>query len=75
MRKGYSVTVSKHGEPILTIEREMVSGQAELSKADEQAIRDAAAHLLSVVGPDSNACFACGSEGEHLAECPTRNGW
>jgi hypothetical protein len=52
MRKGYSVTVSKHGEPILTIEREMLGGKAELSAEDEEAIRDAGEHLLSFIGPD-----------------------
>ena len=57
MRQGYSVTVSKNGEPILTIEREMLSG-AELSAEDEEAIRDAAEHLLAFVGsPDADAAF------------------
>jgi hypothetical protein len=51
MREGYSVTVSKLGEPILTIERRMLSGKSELSDEDEQAIRDAAEHLRSFVGP------------------------
>lgn len=52
MRKGYSVTVSKWGEPILTIEREMLSGKAELSAEDEAAIRDAGEHLLSFIGSE-----------------------
>ena len=56
MREGYSVTVSKFGEPILTIEREMLSG-AELSAEDEQAIRDAGEHLLAFVGPEPPADF------------------
>jgi hypothetical protein len=56
MRRGYSVTVSKHGVPILTIEHEWLSG-AELSAEDEQAIRDAGEHLLSFVGPEPPADF------------------
>lgn len=62
MREGYSVTVSKHGEPILTIESAMLSG-AELSAEDEQAIRDAGQHLLSFIGPELVECPRCGGSG------------
>jgi hypothetical protein len=59
MRSGYAVIVTKDGEPILTIEREMLSGQAEFSTDDEAAIRDAGEHLLAFIGPEP--CSVCGS--------------
>lgn len=49
MREGYAVMIAKNGETILTIERQMLSG-AELSSEDEEAISDAARHLLAFVG-------------------------
>jgi hypothetical protein len=42
-----------------TVEREMLSGQAELSTDDEAAIRDAGEHLLAFIGPEP--CSVCGS--------------
>lgn len=50
MKPGYSVTVSKNGEAILTIEREMLSGKSEISDEEHDAIREAAEHLLSFIG-------------------------
>ena len=70
MREGYSVTVSKHGEPILTIERSMLSGQSEFSAADAAAVRDAAEQMLSFIGPETTRCFACGAEAECRSDCP-----
>ena len=49
MKEGYSVTVSKWGEPILTIEPHCLSG-AELSDDDSRAIWDAGEHLKSFAG-------------------------
>ena len=69
MREGYSVTVSKLGEPILTIERTMLSGQPEFSKEDEAAIRECAEHLLAFIGPDKFHCFMCGGVEGHLDDC------
>lgn len=74
MRDGYSVTVSKWGEPILTIEPNMLSG-AEHSPEDIDAIRDAGQHLCGFVGPsaaiptcvicldDPDCCICVNSEG------------
>lgn len=50
MLEGYSVTVSKHGEPILMIESAMLSG-ADLSQTDMDAIRAAGDHLVGFAGP------------------------
>ena len=69
MRDGYSVTVSKNGVAILTIERSMVSGDAEISKDDAAAIRDAGEHLLSFIGPETSVCFACGWTEGHAQDC------
>lgn len=53
MREGYAVTVTKWGEPILTIERECLSG-AELSDDDARAVFDAGKHLCAFAGdPDA----------------------
>lgn len=49
MKEGYSVTVSKWGKPILTIEPNMLSG-ADLSDDDTRAIWDAGEHLKSFAG-------------------------
>ena len=69
MREGYSVTVSKLGEQILTIERSMLSGQSEFSAEDARAIRDAAEHLLSFIGPEKFHCFMCGGAEGHRDDC------
>lgn len=70
MREGYSVTVSRNGEPILTIERQMVSGQSDLSKDDAAAIRDAGEHLVAFAGPETYTCFACGGVVACRTDCP-----
>lgn len=61
MRDGYSVIVTHLGEPILTIERSMLSGKSDLSDDDADAIRDAADHLFSFIGPKriEGATFVC----------------
>ena len=74
MREGYSVTVSKNGEAILTIERTMLSGQGEFSPEDAAAIRDAGEHLLSFIGTETTVCFACGWMDGHGQDCPLANG-
>ena len=57
MREGYAVTVTKWGEPILTIERECLSG-AELSDEDERAVFEAGQHLCAFSGdPDADVGF------------------
>lgn len=70
MREGYGVIVTKLGEPILTIERSMLSGQAELSDDDVRAIRDAGEHLIGFAGHGTFHCFACGSNDGHEPTCP-----
>lgn len=53
MKEGYSVTVFKCGEPILTVEPNCLSG-ADLSGDDSRAIWDAGEHLKSFAGdPDA----------------------
>jgi len=47
--KHWSVTVTRHGVPILTIETAILSGR-ELSPDDQEAIRTAARHLLAFIG-------------------------
>jgi hypothetical protein len=74
MRAGYSVTVSKNGEVILTIEREMLSG-AELSREDEEAIREAAEHLLAFVGPADGAQWEPPAEVPKMKVASTMNDW
>lgn len=66
MREGYAVTVTKWGEPILTIERECLSG-AELSAEDERAVFEAGKHLCSFVG-DPDAPINWGSDPNAIVE-------
>jgi len=57
MREGYSVQVRYLDEPILTIERTMLAGKANLSDEDKLAIDDAGEHLIAFAGvrlPPSN---------------------
>ena len=48
-RPHWSVTVSRDGEEIVTIESNFLSGR-EISAADEDAIRTAARNLLFFIG-------------------------
>lgn len=70
MREGYAVQVLHLGEPILTIERAMLSGKAELSNEDKAAIDDAGEHLIAFAGirlPASTfSVEPLGAEFEHL---------
>ncbi len=50
MRDGYAVQVLHLGEPILTIERAMLSGKADLSDEDKAAIDEAGEHLIAFAG-------------------------
>lgn len=50
MREGYAVQVLHLGEPILTIERAMLSGKAEMSDEDKAAIDEAGEHLIAFAG-------------------------
>lgn len=72
MREGYAVTVSRWGEGILTIEREMLSGNPDLSDGDQRAIWEAGQSLMSFVGdPDAQKeCFACGGVDRCKDDCP-----
>lgn len=45
----WSVTVSRHGEKIVTIETNCLTGR-ELSLDDEETIRTCARHLLAFIG-------------------------
>ena len=46
---GYSVTIERYGEQVLTIEENCLSGK-ELSDEDEDGIYNMATHLLSFLG-------------------------
>lgn len=80
MREGYSVTVRRWGEEILTIEPNMLSGDQNLSDDDLRGIRGAGEHLLGFVGdhllgfagdPDApQRCFVCCGEAKCAADCP-----
>lgn len=71
MRSGYGVSVFKNGEAILTIDSSMLSGQQTFTDEEVDAIRDAAEHLLSFIGPvGEQECFACGGFGECKTNCP-----
>lgn len=50
MRDGYAVQVLYLGEPILTIDRTMLSGKAELTDDDKAAIDEAGEHLIAFAG-------------------------
>ena len=52
MREGYSVTILKWGEPILTIEHECLSGKPDFTTEEEDAIRAAGEHLKSFIGEE-----------------------
>lgn len=72
MKDGYAVTVTRYGEPILTIEETCLSGR-DLSEGDEAAVREASRHLQSFVGDGKpQACFACNQTpgGPHADDCP-----
>lgn len=45
----WSVSVSRNGENVVTIETNMLTGR-ELDEADERTVRTAAHHLLAFVG-------------------------
>lgn len=51
----WSVTVTRNGEPLVTIETDCLSGKPEFSEEDEETIRDAARHLLSFIGEKHDA--------------------
>lgn len=51
MRDGYAVVIEHMGEEILRIDQSMLSGKADLTDADIEAIRDAGEHLVSFAGP------------------------
>lgn len=70
MRQSYSVTVLKNGEPLVTIERTILSGLDPLSPEDLAAIRDCGEHLLAFAGPEHHTCFACGHVGACKPDCP-----
>lgn len=71
MRSGYAITVTKNGEPILTIENKMLSGIETFSDEDADAVRDGATSLLAFIGPDkAPPCFACGGTDKHKDDCP-----
>lgn len=73
MREGYAVQVLYLGEPILMIESAMLSGKADLSDVDADAIRDAAEHLKAFVGPSREPCNVCGHKGPCADDCPCKD--
>lgn len=68
----WSVTVSVDGDPVLTIEPNMLSGHHDIEKFGDQ-IRAASENLLAFIGDGSiPPCFICGAtEGlEPEPDCP-----
>ena len=58
MREGYAVTVTKWGEPILTIEHECLSG-AELTDEDQVEVRTAGQSLIAFIGTPPDGIPTC----------------
>ena len=52
MRDHWAVTVERSGERVVTIDTNCLSGR-ELEPDDEEAIREAAHHLLAFIGDPS----------------------
>ena len=50
MNDHWSVTVTRNGEDLITIESNSLCGKAELTPEDEEVIRAAGMHLLAFVG-------------------------
>lgn len=73
MREGYGVIVTKNGEPILTIDSSMLSGQPEFSDEEADAIRDASEHLAAFIGPPREPCSVCGHMGPCTPDCPCKD--
>ena len=75
MREGYAVQVLKWGEPILTIEHEMLSGKAECTPDEEQAMRDGSEHLMGFIGNgEPTPCFVCGGVEACRPDCELSHG-
>jgi hypothetical protein len=55
----WAVTVNRNGEDIVTLASHHMGGKSELSEADEDAIVNAARHLLSFVGADARKRCGC----------------
>lgn len=53
----WSVSVSRNGENLVTIESNMLAGQPEFSDEDARVIRSCAAHLLAFIGPAALAAL------------------
>ena len=47
----WSVSVSRNGDNLVTIESNMLAGQPEFSDEEARVIRECAAHLLAFIGP------------------------
>ena len=67
----WSVTVTRNGENLVTIESNCLSGKPEFTETEAQVIRDAAEHLKAFIGPprETGACPFCRREaatGWHL---------
>lgn len=63
----WSVTVSRNGEEIVTIEPRCLSGR-DLSPEDEATVRTAAENLLAFVGPERTPGFGWEISHETLRE-------
>ena len=68
-RPHWSVTVSRNGEEIVTIESNCVSGR-EISPADEETIRTAAHHLLGFIGDGALAAMPA-QQWRPISEAPS----
>ena len=69
-RDHWSVTVSRNGEELVTIESNCLSGKSDLTDEDGDVIRAAAEHLHSFIGPKRlDHCPICGQKDDGGQRC------
>jgi hypothetical protein len=69
----WSVSVSRSGENLVTIEPRMLSGRPTFSVTDEAAIRAAGHHLLAFIGSENPEPFIVDDEAEAQPSPPPRS--
>jgi len=59
MSRHWSVTVTRNGENLVTIESNCLSGKSEFTDAEAETIRDAARHLKAFIGEPKPIICSC----------------